>query len=308
MENRVIIILGPTASGKTDLAFELAQKLNTEIISADSRQVYKRIDIGSAKPPAEYLELVKHWFINSIELDEAFDAGMFESQSKVIIDNLHSQNKIPIVCGGSGLYIQALTDGIIDIPPDERYRKELHRLLNESGPECLLQRLQKVDPASAQSMIPQNYKRIIRALEVFHLTGKPISEIHEEQTKSNKYDFHMFGINWAREILYDRINHRVNKMLDNGLIEEVENILALGYSSKLNSLNTVGYKEIISFLKREITFDMATHLIKRNSRHYAKRQMTWFNKNPLIQWHNISSSDEYSAIANVVYSDLGLSE
>jgi len=285
MERKVIVIVGPTCSGKTKVGISLAQKLHAEIISADSRQIYKKLTIGTAKPTLDELLKVKHHFIDFLEPDEDYNVSCFETDSLKVIDELIAQGKIPIVVGGSGLYIKALTEGIFNsVDTDDDYREELKEKREKFGNEYLFEELKKVDPQSASGMLPQNWKRVMRALEVFHLTGEPIWKIQKNYERKVDYNFIQFGLNWDRKILYANIERRVDEMIANGLVEEVKNILSLGYSKDINSLNTVGYKEIISYLDNEITLERAIELIKRNTRRYAKRQMTWFRKTKDIHW------------------------
>jgi len=285
MERKVIVIVGPTCSGKTKVGISLAQKLHTEIISADSRQIYKKLTIGTAKPTQDELRTIKHHFIDFLDPDEDYNVSRFETDSLKVIDELISQGKIPIVVGGSGLYIKALTEGIFNsVDTDDEYREELKEKHEKFGDEYLYEELKKVDPQSASGMISQNWKRVMRALEVFHLTGEPIWKMQENYERKVDYNFILFGLNWDRKILYTNIEKRVNEMIANGLVDEVKNILSLGYSKNINSLNTVGYKEIISYLNNEISLDRAIELIKRNTRRYAKRQMTWFRKTENIYW------------------------
>jgi len=278
MEKRVIILAGPTASGKTDLAVSLAEKLGTEIISADSRQVYMLTDIGTAKPTAEQLNTIKHHLISVIPPDQTYNASLFEKDAEKIIDELHRHDKIPVVCGGTGLYLKALTGGISEgTDYDPAYREELMMLRAENGNQYIYTMLEQKDPVSAGRMLPQNWKRVIRALEVLEFTGKPIWEHHNQSENKHDYRFFYFILNPEREKLYSRINLRVDEMIKNGLADEVKSLLNLGYHySKNNCLNTVGYKEIIECIEGKHDFESAVDLIKRNSRRYAKRQMTWF--------------------------------
>ena len=305
MEPKVIVIVGPTCSGKTTLAIDLALKLKTEIISADSRQVYKHLNIGTAKPINAQLEKAKHHLIDFLDLDESFNASKFSIESSKIIEELNKQGKIPIVAGGSGLYIKSLIDGIIDeVESDEIYRSESYGLRKKYGNEFLYNELKKVDPESATKMLPQNWKRVIRALEVYHITGKPISYFHSTQQKKSDYSFLQYGLEWERSKLYQNIDDRVDNMIAHGLVNEVKSILAMGYDKKLNALNTVGYKEIISYLEGEINLDQAVELIKRNTRHYAKRQLTWFKSDKRIEWLNVDSQENFDSHAEMIFSSV----
>jgi tRNA dimethylallyltransferase len=299
-QEKVIVIVGPTCSGKTHLAIKLTEILNSEIISADSRQIYKHLNIGTAKPSNEELKKVHHHLIDFLDPSENYDVSLFEKDSEKIIDEILKKNKLPIVVGGSGLYIKALIDGIFETADkDEEYRKELFQKTKEFGNEFLYDELKKIDPHSARKMLPQNWKRVMRALEVFHSTGEPIWKHHQKQSssKEKKYNFQQFGLNWDRKLLYENINKRVDWMIENGLVDEVINIFKMGYEKNLNSLNTVGYKEILQYLDGEITLQRAVELIKRNTRHYAKRQMTWFKKDERIHWFEVNDSNELDSIA-----------
>jgi tRNA dimethylallyltransferase len=309
VERKVIVLAGPTCSGKTTLSILLADKLNTEIISADSRQFYKHLDIGTAKPDEEILKKVKHHFINILEPDEYFNVSLFEKQSLDIIEGLLDKNKLPIVAGGSGLYIKALMEGIFDEADiNEEIRNKFMLIKEESGNEGLYSELKLVDPESAMKMLPQNWKRVLRALEVYYSTGQPIWKFHERQERKVDIDFRMYGLNWKREVLYKNIEARVDSMIENGLIEEIKYILSKGYSKTLNSLNTVGYKEIISYLDGEISQDRAVDLIKRNTRRYAKRQMTWFRKVEGMHWFEVDTFDDLNNICEEIIKSENLNE
>ncbi|QQS37867.1 MAG: tRNA (adenosine(37)-N6)-dimethylallyltransferase MiaA [Ignavibacteriales bacterium] len=299
----VLVIVGPTGSGKTSLSLTLSKKINSEIISADSRQFYKYLDIGTAKPSKAEMETVKHHLIDFLNPDEDYNVSKFENDANEIIQSIHQQNKVPVVVGGSGLYIKALVDGIFDTADrDDELRINLKRLKDENGNVFIYEMLKKKDPEAAATMLPQNWKRVIRALEVIELTGKSILHHHSEQSKKSELNFIQIGLNWERETLYKNIESRVDRMISSGLIKETENILSMGYSGNLNSLNTVGYKEIISFLKNEITLDKAIELIKRNTRRYAKRQMTWFKADKRINWYDITSVDEIYSLSEKILS------
>ncbi|MFC2103039.1 tRNA (adenosine(37)-N6)-dimethylallyltransferase MiaA [Bacteroidota bacterium] len=293
MGQKVIVIVGPTCSGKTLLGMGIATKINGEIISADSRQIYKRLNIGTAKPSKEELEKVKHHFIDILDREEEYDANSFSIQAEKTIDHLIKERKTPIVVGGSGLYIKALIDGIVESADrDDAIREKLLSEKENFGNEYLYKKLEEVDPESAANMVSQNWKRVIRALEVFELTGKPILQHHKHQESKSKFEFTQIGLKWPRDILYENINKRVDKMINDGFVDEVQALLNAGYGKKLNSLNTVGYKEIISHLEGEITLERAIELIKRNTRRYAKRQFTWFNADDRIKWYDVSSNEE----------------
>lgn len=301
MERRVIVIVGPTCSGKTDLSIEVASELKSEIISADSRQFYKYLDIGTAKPTIEQRAKTKHHLIDFLNPDDDYDVSKYSIDSNKIISIIHKRNKIPIVVGGSGLYIKTLIDGISETADkDEKIRKVLLEKRKQFGNEYLYSELKRVDKKSADSMLPQNWKRVIRALEVFYITGKPIWQHHIENKKQNEIEFFQFGLLWNRDELYKNIESRVDKMISAGLIKEVKSILKKGYKENLNSLNTVGYKEIISYLKNDISLERAIELIKRNTRRYAKRQMTWFNKDKRINWLNVKQSTYLKNIAEQI--------
>lgn len=276
MEKEVIVITGPTASGKTQLAIEVAKLLDTEIISADSRQIYRYLDIGTAKPDHEQLSQVKHHFIDIKNPDEDYNVSIFEKEAGEVIASLHSRGKIPIVAGGSGLYIKALVDGIFDGPAkDEKLREELRKLKEEEGNERLYGILKEKDPVSAARMTPGHWKRVIRALEVLETTGEPIWKHHSDQVKDDDLIWHQFSIETDRAELYLTIESRVDQMIEKGLEKETRNILEMGYEPSLNSLNTVGYKEMISYICGSISLDRSIELIKQNTRRYAKRQLTW---------------------------------
>ncbi|MEW6702827.1 MAG: tRNA (adenosine(37)-N6)-dimethylallyltransferase MiaA [Bacteroidota bacterium] len=302
MERKVIVIVGPTCSGKTRIGISLAEKLRTEIISADSRQVYKYLNIGTASPAAEELTKIKHHFINFLEPDEDYNVSRFEIDALKIIDELFEKEKIPLVVGGSGLYVKALIDGIFNlVDVDEEYRAELKRKRESFGNQYLYEELVRIDPESASKMLPQNWKRVMRALEVFYITGEPIWKFQKSYKRNVDCKFIQFGLKWEREKLYRNIERRVDEMMTNGLVNEVKNIFAKGYTKNLNALNTVGYKEIISYLESEITLERAVELIKRNTRRFAKRQLTWFRKDERIIWLPIESEfDIDNAVTSIL--------
>lgn len=303
MERKVIVIVGPTCSGKTELSLLLAEELNTEIISADSRQFFKYLDIGTAKPDKEILHMIKHHFVNSLNPGEYYNASKFEKDALEVCKNLIKQNKIPVIAGGSGLYIKAIVDGIFDSADiDTDYRNYILNQKELYGNEYIYNELKKIDPVSASKMLPQNWKRVVRALEVYHQTGEPIWKQQLKHKREQEITFQQYGLTWDREKLYSNIEKRVDEMISKGLVEEVKNILNMGFNKKLNSLNTVGYKEIISYLDGEITLDRAIDLIKRNTRRYAKRQLTWFRRDNRIKWFDIISENKFDDIAEKIIS------
>ncbi len=301
MERRVIVILGPTASGKTALGIEIAERLRTEIISADSRQLYRKLNIGTAKPTHEELARVKHHFIDYLDINEEYNVSRFETEALTVVDSLHALGKIPVVVGGSGLYIKAIVDGIFnEVETDPEYREELIAQREKKGNEYLYEMLRLKDPVAAAELLPQNWKRIIRALEVNKLTGKSIKDFHRDYKREDDLRFFQFGLNWEREKLYSRIEKRVDQMIESGLVEEVKSVLNEGFNKKMNALNTVGYKEIFDFLDGKISLDRAIELIKRNTRRYAKRQLTWFRRDERIKWIDVGESTEIPALAESV--------
>jgi tRNA dimethylallyltransferase len=302
---KVIVIVGATCTGKTYLSLKLANLLDSEIVSADSRQVYKFLDIGTAKPTYSQLKNIRHHFINKVNPDENYNANIFAINAELELKKIYEKNKIPIVVGGSGLYIKALIDGISEsADSDSELREELLRLRKNYGNDYLYEELKKIDEISATKMLPQNWKRVIRAIEVFRLTGKPIWEHHNDQKQSSIFQFSQVGLLWERDILYHNIENRVDEMINLGLVDEVSSILKSGFDKQLNSLNTVGYKEIIQYLESEISLDRAIELIKRNTRRFAKRQMTWFNADKRIEWHRIKSFIDLDFLAEKIVKEI----
>lgn len=293
---KVLAIVGPTASGKTNLSVDVALKLNGEIISADSRQVYKYIPIATSQPSAEDQNKVRHYFINELELSEEFNAGEFGTKSREIISDIFSRNKQPVITGGSGLYIRSVIDGLFEEEIEaSEVRDELYEKMNTLGKEYLYQELVKIDKKSADTMIPQNFRRVIRALEVYYVTGKRISDFQKEKIDVD-FSAVQIGQMFDRKHLYRRINERVDKMLEEGLMEEAKNLRELGFDhNKYYSLNTVGLKEIFKHIEGEYDFDEMVRLIKQNTRRYAKRQLTWFRKDKRINWIEVNegTDDKY---------------
>ncbi len=277
----LLVLTGPTAVGKTNLSIQLAKRLNGEIISADSMQVYKHMDIGSAKITTEEMQGVPHHMIDILEPFDEFNVVIFKQMVKECIQNIVSRNHIPILAGGTGFYIQAVLYDIDFTENEENsaIRKRLEEEALQYGAQYLHDKLQKVDPKSAEMIHANNKKRVIRALEFFELTGQKISEHNEEEReKQSAYASAYFVLDDEREHLYERINLRVDQMIENGLVKEVETLKAMGCDRSLVSMQGLGYKEILSYLDGEITLEEAVYLIKRDTRHFAKRQLTWFRR------------------------------
>ena len=285
----MIVLTGPTAVGKTKLSIELAKRINGEIISADSMQVYKDMDIGTAKVAPEEMQGIKHYLIDEFEPDEDFNVVKFKEYAVKYANEIYAKGKIPIIVGGTGFYIQALLyDIAFDKNEDDRtYRHELEELAKEKGNSCLYEMLKKVDPKSCEIIHENNVKRVIRALEFYQQTGKKISEHNEEQSQNESpYNFAYFVLNHDRKILYERIDQRVDKMVEDGLLDEVKKLYDAGYGLDLVSMQGLGYKEILKIFEGDCTFEDAVYTIKRDTRHFAKRQLTWFKREKDVIWLN----------------------
>lgn len=291
---KVIIICGPTASGKTALSIELAKTINGEIVSCDSMQIYKDMDIGTAKPTAEEMQGIKHYLLDFIEPDKRYSVAEFKKDAEKAIEQILAKGKIPIVVGGTGLYVDSLIYGIEyqDIPLDEEYRNKLEQIANEKGLEVLYEKAKQIDEQAMKKISPNDKKRIMRVLEIYKTTGKNKTEQEMESRKNEvKYDFEVFAINMDREVLYDRINKRVDTMIEQGLIEEVKNIIQK-YSEFPTAMQGLGYKEVVEYLNGNCSKEEMIEKIKMETRRYAKRQLTWFRKNKQTIWINGLNSKE----------------
>lgn len=283
----MVILTGPTAVGKTALSIELAKKINGAVISADSMQVYKHMDIGSAKILPEEMQGIPHYMIDELEPEEEFHVVRFVEMAKKYLAEIYAAGKIPIIAGGTGFYIQALLYDIdfTDQKSDEAYRSRLETLAKEQGREKLHEMLREVDPASAEAIHANNMKRVIRALEFYHLTGKRISEHNEqERKKSSPYNFAYFVLTDDRAKLYERIDKRVDHMIEQGLVDEVQKLKEMGCHRDMVAMQGLGYKEILAYLDSELTLEEAVYIIKRETRHFAKRQLTWFKREREVFW------------------------
>ncbi len=294
MKKPLIILTGPTAVGKTELSVKLAKALQGEIISADSIQVYKYMDIGSAKVTKEEMEGVKHYLIDELMPDEEFNIFYFKEKAKEYVNEIYKNNHIPIVAGGTGFYIQSL---LYDIEfkneeSDDQIRNELYQLYEKQGAAYIHNILKEIDPESAVAIHENNVKRVIRAIEYYRLNGEKISTHNErEKQKNSPYNFKYYCLNMDRKLLYERINKRVDIMVKNGLVEEVKSLLNMGYSKNLVSMQGIGYKEIVLYLEGNITLEEAVEMIKQETRRFAKRQLTWFRREKEVTFINYEDFD-----------------
>jgi len=305
MNRKIIFILvGPTASGKTSVSIELAKKIDAEIISADSRQIYRNISIAAAVPSIEERKGISHHLLETLELEEEYSAGKFELDASIIAKDILASGKNVIITGGSGLYIKALVDGIFQgETKDLKIRDDLNLMLLEKGKEYLYEELKKVDPEAASKMSPEFHRRVLRALEVYYTTGKRISSLRAN-IPEREFDFIQFGLLIDRPLLYKRINNRVDEMIDKGLIDEVKKLRGKYDYKKINSLNTVGIKEVYKYLEGEYDYETAIKMLKQNTRRYAKRQMTWFRKDKRIHWIKEEETDSAAEIAGKIYKQI----
>ena len=280
MNNRVIAVVGATASGKTSYAIELAKKINGEIISADSRLVYKGMDIGTAKPTIDEMQEIPHYMIDVVEPEYNYSVGLYVKEAKKHITDIISRGKVPIVVGGTGLYFRVLLENydLPDVKPDYELRKELSSYAYEE----LLEMLTKLDEKAANSVEKNDKKKLIRYIEIIKLAGKPLDLVRG--VKEKEFNVEWVGLNFPREILYDRINKRVDLMIEQGLIDETKKLLQK-HGRISNITDTIGYREVLSYLDGELSLDEAKDKLKQNTRNYAKRQLTWFRKNEQINWN-----------------------
>ncbi len=289
----LIVLVGPTAVGKSAVAIRLAQKHHSEVISADSRMVYRGMDVGTAKPgPAERADVVHH-LIDIVAPDEPFSAGRFKALAAAVIDRMQRGAKAPIVVGGTGLYVKLLLHGLWEGPEaDWPFRERLYEDERREGAGYLHQRLKEIDPDSARAIKPQDRSKLVRAIEVYEKTGRPLSDHHREHRFSEKpYEAIQIGLRRSRADLYRRIEARVDQMMAAGLVEEVRGLIEKGYSDELPSMKGLGYRQIVGYIKGEYDRAEAVHRLKRDTKRYAKRQFTWFNRDSSIQWIDLSESE-----------------
>ena len=301
---KVIVICGPTASGKTALSIELAKKINGEIVSADSMQIYKDMTIGTAKPTPEEMQGIQHYLIDCISPEHRYSVAEYKKDAENAIEKILKKGKIPIVVGGTGLYVDSLIYGIeyTETKIDQNYRKELEKLVEEKGLEYVYNKAKKIDPEAVQKISKNDKKRILRILEIYKETGKTKTQQEIESRKNEvKYDYKVFAINMERQILYNRINKRVDIMIQKGLIEEVQNLLKK-YKQFPTAMQGLGYKEVVQYLNKEYTKEEMIENIKMQTRRYAKRQLTWFRKNKQTIW--LDGTNEIQNNINIILEEI----
>lgn len=299
MKSPLICLVGPTAVGKTEIAIQLAQQLDAEIVSLDSRQIYREMDIGTAKPTPDQRRAIPHHLIDCVDVDQPFSVAEYQRLADVTIAEIWERSKRVMAVGGAGLYFRGIIDGLFDGPgADVEIRAKLQREADEHGNVALHERLRQCDPEAADRVHPNNLVRVIRALEVYELTGKPISALQQQwKMEEPRYSFRAFGLDMPREVLYRRIEDRVDLMVAAGLVEEVKGLLDRGYPRNCVAMQSFGYKELTDYVDGVRTLDEAIALLKQNTRRFAKRQLTWFRKDPRIEWIDIS---RFSSIDGIV--------
>ncbi|WP_275077524.1 tRNA (adenosine(37)-N6)-dimethylallyltransferase MiaA [Bacillus coahuilensis] len=288
-KEKLLVIIGPTAVGKTELSIEVAKNYNGEIISGDSMQIYKGMDIGTAKIKEEEMQGIPHHLIDIRDPSESFSVAEFQKEVRTKIKEITSRGKLPIIVGGTGLYIQSVLFDyqFSEEPSNHPIRESLELRLQEQGIDPLFRELEQLDPASARNIHPNNYRRVVRALEVYHTTGKTMSEHQANQLKDPLYDVTLIGLTMDRERLYERINYRVDLMMEEGLLEEVTRLYEAGVEG-VQSIQAIGYKEIYDYLEGRATLEDAISTLKQNSRRYAKRQLTWFHNKMDVHWFDVT--------------------
>lgn len=299
----VLVIVGPTAVGKTELSIQVAKRVGGEIISADSMQIYRGLDIGTAKPTLEERQGVPHHLLDVVDPSEEFSVAEYQRMADEVLQDIARRNRIPILVGGTGLYVRAVLEGFVfeGEGKDPALRSHLQRLADKEGNKALYDRLQAVDPATAARLHPNDRRRIIRALEVYHTTGKPLSvHLQRQKHRPPKYPSVKFGLYRERAQLYERINRRVDKMMKAGLLGEVRRLLDQGLSDDSTAMQALGYKELVGYLRGEYDLEEAIRLLKRNTRRYAKRQYTWFRRDPEIMWINLGELDVPTATDKIL--------
>lgn len=300
----LVVLTGPTAVGKTSLSIKLAKEINAEIISADSMQVYKGMDIGSAKITKDEMSGIIHYLIDEYEITDEFNVTEFQKAAKDAIGKIYAKGKIPLIVGGTGFYIQSILKDVdfTETTNDDEYRNELYKLAGEKGPEYVHEMLKEVDPEAANEIHANNVKRVVRALEFYKFTGEKISN-HNETQKANPspYNYAYFVLTRERESLYENIDRRVDIMMDAGLLDEVRSLKDAGAKRDMISMQGLGYKELLAYLDGETTLDEAVYLIKRNTRHFAKRQLTWFKRETNVSYIEVDKQSEMESLNSIIH-------
>ncbi|MFS0823524.1 tRNA (adenosine(37)-N6)-dimethylallyltransferase MiaA [Bacillus sp. 1P02SD] len=301
-KEKLVVLIGPTAVGKTKLSIELAKKLNAEIISGDSMQIYKGMDIGTAKISIDEMEGIPHHLIDIKEPHENFSVAEFQAAVRKLISDIHSRGKLPMIVGGTGLYIQSVIYDyqFTDDASNPEYRKTLEQQANDNGVDSLYQELKEIDPESAERIHPNNIRRVIRALEIFKSTGKTMTEYMKEQKQELIYDVALVGLTMDRDKLYDRINDRVDLMIESGLLEEVSTFHSQGLR-ECQSIQAIGYKELYRYLEGLLSLEEAISELKQNTRRYAKRQLTWFRNKMDVKWFDMTGKNGFEEKFNEIY-------
>ncbi|SEB59898.1 tRNA (adenosine(37)-N6)-dimethylallyltransferase MiaA [Paenibacillus sp. GP183] len=294
---RLLVLIGPTAIGKTRLSLELAAKYECEIISGDSMQVYRGMDIGTAKASKAERRLVPHHLIDIHDPEDPFSVAEFQELVRELIPQIHQRGKLPFIVGGTGLYIESVCYDyrFTEVGTDQQFRDDQDAFADQRGEEALHDKLRAIDPESAERLHYNDRRRVIRALEIAHVSGIPLSEHMANQTKDSPYELCIIGLTMDRALLYKRIEERIDAMMESGLVEEVRSLLAAGCPRDTVSMKGLGYKEIISFLEGELSLEAAVYLLKRNTRHYAKRQLSWFRHMKEINWVDVTDQTNFSA-------------
>jgi len=302
MKKKLIAIVGPTAVGKTKLSIHLAKLLQGEIISGDSMQIYRGMDIGTAKIKPEEQEGIPHHLIDILDPGEDFSVSDFQERALQEIDKLHSVGKVPLLVGGTGLYVQSITHHFqfSEVSDNREIREKWERYLEEHGKEALHQVLVSKDPEYAKELHPNNARRVVRALEVIELSGQSMGAYQNDWDRTSPYDLVMIGLTMERSFLYDRINKRVDQMMEEGLLDEVRHLLSLGISPTSTALQAIGYKELISYIHGESSLEEAVELLKRNSRRYAKRQLTWFRRMKEVKWFDMTDLSKWEENQEII--------
>ncbi len=298
MQNKIIAVAGPTASGKTALAVEIAKAVGGEIVSCDSMQIYKDLSIGTAKPDADEMQGIPHHMLDFVEPKRRYSVADFVEDARACIDDILKRGKVPVIAGGTGLYMDSVLNNtsFADFDSDPNFREEMQKLAETEGNDAVHKLLQKADPEAAEKIHPNNVRRVIRALEVCKVTGKTFTQVNLESLRDAVYDALIIGIDRDREKLYERINLRVDIMLEKGLLEEVKGLWEKGIGTDTTAMQAIGYKELIEYLDGRCSYDEAIEKIKMESRRYAKRQLTWFRRNPDIVWFDADEEDFYEKV------------